>query len=114
MRPLCKACGKNFAAVNGYHNDKKYYRSRCTTCIRRGKALPALAPRWKTSGYKKKTKCDRCGFKSRISAQLMVFHIDGDLNNVDLRNLKTVCLNCAVEVTRLDLPWRPGDLEPDH
>jgi hypothetical protein len=44
----------------------------------------------------------------------MVFHIDGDLNNVDLRNLKTVCLNCAVEVTRLDLTWRPGDVEPDH
>jgi hypothetical protein len=43
-----------------------------------------------------------------------VHHIDGDLNNVDIRNLKTICLNCAIEVTRLDLPWRRGDLEEDR
>jgi len=44
----------------------------------------------------------------------MVYYVDGDLRNNDLRNLKTICQNCAVEVTRLDLPWRPGDLEPDR
>jgi hypothetical protein len=25
-----------------------------------------------------------------------------------------VCLNCTVEITKADLTWRPGDLEPDH
>jgi hypothetical protein len=44
----------------------------------------------------------------------MVFHLDGNLNNCDVRNLKTICLNCAVEITKLDLPWRPGDITPDH
>jgi hypothetical protein len=24
-----------------------------------------------------------------------------------------VCMNCAVMITRQDLPWRAGDLEPD-
>jgi len=43
----------------------------------------------------------------------MVYHVNGDLNNSELRNLKTVCLNCAALITRQDLPWRRGDLEPD-
>jgi hypothetical protein len=43
----------------------------------------------------------------------MVYHTDGDLNNCELINLKTVCLNCIVEITRLELPWRAGDLELD-
>lgn len=51
---------------------------------------------------------------AKVSAQTLVYHIDGDLNNCDLRNLKTICLNCSVAIVRLDLPWRPGDLEPDH
>ena len=31
-----------------------------------------------------------------------------------LKNLKTVCLNCTIEIPKQDLPWRPGDLEPDR
>lgn len=114
MRPLCKVCGKNFAAINGYHNNKIYYRSRCSTCIRRGKKPKKVTPRWQLSGYKKKTTCDRCGFRCRHSAQLIVYHVDGNLNNSELRNLKTICLNCVVDVNRNDLLWKPGDLEPDH
>lgn len=76
--------------------------------------MPSVKTRWQLAGYKKKTLCDRCGFTSRYSAQLIVYHVDGNLNNTDLRNLKTICLNCTAEVTRLDLPWRPGDIEPDY
>jgi hypothetical protein len=39
--------------------------------------------------------------------------VDGNLNNNATRNLKTVCQNCAVEISKVDLPWRHGDLEPD-
>jgi hypothetical protein len=42
-----------------------------------------------------------------------VYHVDGNLNNSSLRNLKTVCQNCVEEVKRADLTWRPGDLTPD-
>jgi hypothetical protein len=114
MRPLCKVCGKNFSAINGYHNNKVYYRTKCNVCIRKQKKLPAAVPRWKTAGYKKKATCDKCGFKSRYSGQLVVHHVDGDLNNCTLRNLKTICLNCTIDVVKRDLPWRPGDIEPDH
>lgn len=114
MRPLCKVCNKSLAAVNGWHNGKIYYRSRCNACIRKQKKLPAVKPRWQLAGYKKKTTCDRCGFKARTTAQLMVYHLDGNLNNCDFRNLKTICMNCSVEITRSDLPWKPGDLAPDH
>jgi hypothetical protein len=44
----------------------------------------------------------------------LVYHIDGNLNNNVLRNLKTVCLNCTVEIKKADLPWVQGDLEPDY
>ena len=71
-------------------------------------------PRWQAAGYKKKFVCDRCGFKSKYSAQLLVYHIDGNLHNTELYNLKTVCLNCVVDLQKQDLPWRPGDLEPDR
>ena len=113
-RPLCPVCNARPRAVAYHKNDKVYYRSRCGICSRRGKKLPAQKPRWQSSGYKKKPTCDRCGFRARYAAQLTVHHIDGDLNNVDIRNLKTICLNCAIEVTRLDLPWKRGDLEEDR
>ena len=114
MRPLCKSCNKNPSSINGYHNSKLYYRSRCNACIRRGKKLKKVTPRWQSAGYKKKATCDRCGFCARHQTQLTVFHVNGNLNDCELRNLKTVCLNCIEEITRLDLPWRSGDLEPDR
>jgi len=114
MRPLCKTCNKNFAAVNRKYQGKTYYRSRCDVCIRRGRKEKPPVPKWRSAGYKKKTTCDRCGFRSKHAAQLLVYHVDGDLANCELTNLKTICLNCVVEITRLDLPWRPGDLEPDR
>lgn len=114
MRPLCQACGKNLAAINGYHRDKIYYRKRCNACIRRDRRLPKQEPRWKVLGYKKKASCDRCGFRARHHSQLLVYHVNGDLNDCELRNLKTICLNCAQEITRLELPWRAGDLAPDR
>lgn len=114
MRPLCQICNKNPAAINGNHNGKLYYRSRCNACIRRGKKLKPSMPRWQTAGYKKKATCDRCGFKARHHTQLVVYHVNGNLNDCETRNLKTVCLNCIQEITRLDLPWRRGDLELDR
>jgi hypothetical protein len=44
----------------------------------------------------------------------LVYHVDGNLHNTELKNLKTVCLNCTIELQKVDLPWKPGDLEPDR
>ena len=93
--------------------DRVYYRSRCGVCVAKNKQQRAPVPRWQSAGYRKKNTCDRCGFQARHASQLMVYHVNGDLRDSELRNLKTVCLNCAALITRQDLPWRRGDLEPD-
>ena len=113
MRPMCPACKQRLCAVNCYRDNKIYYRSRCDYCIRKNRKIKPAEPKWKESGYKKKPTCDRCGFRAKFSAQLLVYHVDGNLHNTGVRNLKTVCQNCVVEITRTDLPWRVGDLEPD-
>lgn len=112
-RPICPACQQRVRAVNYYKEGVPHYRSRCEVCIKKNKKIKPPVPRWQAAGYKKKPTCDRCGFRARYSAQLLVYHVDGNLNNTDVRNLKTVCLNCVEEVKRSDLPWQRGDLEPD-
>ncbi len=113
MRPVCLACNQRPRAVAYHKQDRVQYRRMCEHCIKRGRKLRPPEPRWKATGYKKKSTCDRCGFKSKFSAQLLVFHVDGNMNNTATRNLKTVCQNCVVEIAKTDLTWRPGDLEPD-
>jgi hypothetical protein len=113
-RPLCLNCSQRPRAVAYHKYGKVYYRRLCEACLRRGRKVPSPVPRWKTAGYKKKATCDRCGFRSQHSAQLLVYHVDGNLHNTELHNLKTVCQNCCVAITKLDLPWRRGDLEPDY
>jgi hypothetical protein len=114
MRPICRACNQRPVAVNYRRKDTVYYRKMCDNCIRRGRQEKAPVARWQSAGYKKKTVCDRCGFRSRYAGQLLVCHMDGRLTNTELSNLRTVCLNCTEEVRRLDVPWRPGDLQADH
>lgn len=113
MRPLCLACNQRYRAVAYHRNNRIQYRRLCEYCIKRGRRIKTPVPRWQSAGYKKKNTCDRCGFRSKYASQLLVCHIDGNLNNTAMRNLKTVCLNCVEEVKKLDLPWGQGDLEPD-
>ena len=113
LRPLCKACSQRFCAINYYTDGKPHFRSRCDNCIRKNRGLKRRSPLWESQGYRKKSLCDRCGFRAAFGAQMLVFHLDGKLTNCDVKNLKTICQNCAVEVAKSQLPWRRGDLEPD-
>ena len=113
MRPLCKACDQRPCAVNYHKHGITHYRSRCETCLRKNRGIKKRQTRWEQAGYRKKMQCDRCGFKARYSAQILVYHVDGNLNHVTAKNLKSICKNCVEEVSRSDLPWRLGDLDPD-
>lgn len=113
-RPICKTCNKNHAAVNYIKNGKTHYRSICDECGRKKAKKKPWVPKWQKSGYKKKPTCDVCGFKSQFPSQMTVFHIDGNLENVALSNLRTVCLNCVEVVKRKELNWKRGDLEVDY
>ena len=113
QRPVCQSCHQRPCAVNYIKEDATHYRSRCESCARKTRGLKPREPRWKIAGYKKKPTCDKCGFRAKFLTQLLVFHVDGNLNNVELRNLKTVCLNCIEVLKKTDVTWRRGDLEPD-
>ena len=113
-RKISEICGKKPVAVNYKMHGKIYYRTRCDSCIRKKKNLPAAKPRWLLEGYKKKPHCEKCGFKAKLKEQLFVYYIDGNLNNNSQLNLKTVCANCQYEVAREGLGWRQGDLVPDY
>lgn len=113
-RPLCPICTARPVAVNYTRNGITYYRSVCTSCIRKGKKIKLLPPTWFRSGYRKKDYCELCNFKAKYKEdQLRVFYLDGNLKNNDWSNLKTICLNCQQEVYRAKWTWKPSPIVPD-
>jgi len=113
MRPICKTCNKNPCAVNYVKNEVTHYRSICDECGRKKNKKKPRTPTWQKAGYKKKATCDLCGFKSLFPSQTSVFYIDGNLENPEMTNLRTICLNCIEVVKRKEVTWRRGDLELD-
>lgn len=113
MRPICKTCNKNYCAVNYIRAGITHYRSICDECGRKKTKMKPRRPSWQKNGYKKKATCDLCGFKSLFASQITVFHIDGQLENSQLTNLRSICLNCVEVVKKKEVTWRRGDLEVD-
>ena len=113
-RKICEICGKKPVAVNYKMHGRTYYRTRCDTCIRKKKNKPVAKPRWFLEGYNKKPHCEKCGFKAKYKEQLFVYYVDGNFNNNNTLNLKTICANCQYEIAREGLGWRQGDLVPDY
>ena len=113
-RPICKTCNKNSCAVNYNRNGVTHYRSICDECGRKKAKLKPRKPLWQKGRYKKKAKCDLCGFISTYPSQITVFHIDGNLANVELINLRSICLNCIEVVKRKEINWKRGDLSVDY
>lgn len=112
-RPMCPVCNKNHCAANYYRKGVRYFRSKCDDCIRKNKGIRPAVPTWKKLGYTKKTGCDLCGFRRMYDSQMVVFHVDGNLTNNELVNLRTICLNCIEVVKRKEPIWKLGDLEID-
>ena len=108
-RPLC-ICGFRPAAINYIKNNKTYYRKKCEICV---SEVAKGIPKWYQSGYRIKSKCDKCGFISKHIEQFNVFHLDGNLNNTRNSNLKTVCANCQRLLSKEGVSWRDGGIQPD-
>ena len=114
QRPICPLCNKNYRCINYKRGDVYHYRKYCTECGKKKKKVQPGKPLWTKSGYKKKPTCDLCGFHSVLPSQITVFHIDGDLKNISLSNLRSICLNCVEVVKKKEINWKRGDLEVDH
>lgn len=113
MRPICNNCQQRPVAINKYIGKKIYYRKLCDTCCRSTKKLKPV-PAWYKAGYRKKQICERCGFKAKfLDKQISVYHIDGNLRNTSTLNLKSVCLNCRIELAQSKLSWREHPIIPD-
>jgi hypothetical protein len=113
MRSICTLCNQRPVAINRYLGDKVYYRKICDICARAGKKLK-IVPAWYRAGYRKQAICDKCGFRAKFpDKQMSVYHIDGNLKNTSSMNLKSVCLNCRVELAYSRLPWKPATIIPD-
>ena len=114
FRPICKKCNKNYSAINYKKDGITHYRSVCDECGSKKAKNKNRVANWEKSGYKKKTVCDSCGFRSLYPSQMTIFHIDGNLKNISLSNLRTICLNCVEVVKRKELTWKRGDLTIDY
>lgn len=68
---------------------------------------------WIKSGYTKKEKCEKCGFKFKFLDQSSVYHVDGNIENSDWLNLKTICANCTIELAHSKTGWRSPKITPD-
>jgi len=112
-RPMCKECNRHFCAVNYIREGVRHYRSLCDHCGKKKKKFRRLYS-WEKAGYQKKSTCDVCGFNCVYPTQMLVYHIDGDLTNVNFTNLRTICLNCVEVVKKKDFKWKRGDLQVDY
>ena len=113
-RPLCKECRSKPRAYAYRKLNKIYWRSLCDTCNRKkaGKKVGGITA-LQRSGYRKKKKCELCGFKAVNKTQLDVLFVDGNLRNVNANNLKTVCANSQRLSGVRKIGWRVGDLQAD-
>ena len=112
-RNLCPVCHERPVAINCYHDNRPYYRKLCDPCLRKGKKLKPVPPLWFKMGYRKKLSCDKCGFTATTPKQMFVFHVDGNLKNVDWANLRTVCANCQIEIFSSNTGWAAAPIVPD-
>ena len=112
-RALCPICNEKPVAVNYIREEVTHYRTSCDSCIRKGRKFKPLPPLWFKRGYRKKPQCEQCGFTFKFPDQSLVYHVDGNLNNCDHNNLKTVCLNCRVAINKGRVGWKSAKVVPD-
>lgn len=77
----CSTCGPGVAIVSG---GVKYWRCKTAWRMNQKGAIHRLLVG---------NRCEKCGFEGH-ECQLDVDHIDGDFQNNDPSNLRTLCANC--------------------
>ena len=114
VRPLCTQCRSKPRAYAYRKGNKVYWRRLCDSCnrVKSHKKIGGITA-LQRSGYKKRSKCELCGFKAQDKIQLDVLLVDGNLRNTITSNLKAVCAYCQRLSSVRRLGWRVGDLQAD-
>lgn len=112
-RPFCPKCNKHRCSINYWKGDIPHFRNICNDCGKKTARSKTKIANWEKAGYKKKNKCDLCGFVPIYPSQITVFYIDGNLNNASFNNLRSICLNCIEVVKKKEVNWKRGDLQVD-
>ena len=90
-RPLCSRChlirDDTEEQINKRKENRKATRERNSYRVHKGES------------------CEECGFIPVHSCQLDVDHIDGNHDNNDTDNLKTLCANCHRLKTYINKDW---------
>lgn len=120
VQGTCIVCNKNKqqssgSCDKGKNKGKKIYKNTCTSCslkkniVRTNKVRLRNKTRMKLRKYPwaehKKDYCENCGFIALHSCQLDIDHIDGNHNNNDSSNYKTLCANCHRLKTYICKDW---------
>lgn len=102
---LCKTC-KIRPVRKAYKNKntgKQYWKPECGRCYK--KRYGVSAKRRLKAGAKEGI-CDECGFVAKHPCQLDVDHIDGNRDNDDPSNYRTLCANCHRLKTQMNQEFR--------
>ena len=116
VKGICIHCGKNKQMSKGIcrkgpNAGKKIYKNTCLPCslkadpekLKREQVRKNLRTRpWV---FHKKDKCENCGFIPLHPCQLDVDHIDGNHDNNDPSNYRTLCANCHRLKTYINKDW---------
>lgn len=104
MRELCERCNTNPKAINYKKDERTFYRRFCDACIIEKKKT--VKPQWQQDSYKKKFKCESCGFVAKFPEQLEVVDYT--------KTYRTICLNCKVTFDKeKKITILKGDLRSD-
>lgn len=106
---LCIRCGEN-PTGRGRSGRELLVCDICRVANRRGR----LGVDMEFRRRHKKTSCEHCGFIAINPCQLDVDHIDGNRDNNDPSNFRTLCANChrLKTITEKDNLWHEKDPAP--
>lgn len=68
---------------------------------------------WVRAGYKKKSKCERCGIPLYDPGVCEVHYVNGDITDNHFFNLRTICIICDYYIKHNIKKFNPDDLTPD-
>ena len=102
---MCIRCKTNPADVAGR------LRHLCPECKRKSRSTRINGNRLRKLAHKG-TSCEHCGFIALHPCQLDVDHIDGNRDNDDPSNYRTLCANCHRLKTQTERDSSWTDKEP--